>query len=350
MTSVQEIDFCGRIIGPNRAPLVIAELGINHNGCINVAKEMVDAAARAGVEVLKHQTHIIEDEMSVSAKKVVPGNSSKSIYEIMSDCALNEEDEKSLKDYVESKGMLFLSTPFSREAADRLEGMGVGGFKIGSGECNNLPLLEHIASFGKPIILSTGMNDIAAVEQAVDVMHKYSVQFALLHTTNLYPTPHKLVRLGAMTELMSCFPESVVGLSDHTTDNLACLGAVALGASIVERHFVDHKGRTGPDVVCSMDETECADLIAGTKKMFELRGGTKNLLKEEQITRNFAYSTVVTTSEIKKGDLFTRENVWVKRPGIGDWPAAKLDAVIGKRAINNLPSDYHLKLADVGND
>ena len=141
------VDIAGRKIGQNFPPLVIAEIGINHEGNLNVAFEMVNAAKRAGVEVVKHQTHIIEDEMSNEAKKIIPGNADVSIYDIMRRCALNEADEIALKEYVESKGMIFISTPFSRSAAERLERMGVVAYKIGSGECNNYPLLKHISSF-----------------------------------------------------------------------------------------------------------------------------------------------------------------------------------------------------------
>ena len=149
------IEIYGRKIGKDYPPLVIAEIGINHEGSLAVAKEMVDAASRAGVEVVKHQTHIVADEMTGAAKKVVPRNAKVSIYEIMERCALNEADEKALMEYVQSKGMIFISTPFSRAAADRLEDFCVPAYKIGSGECNNYPLLEHIASFGKPVILTT---------------------------------------------------------------------------------------------------------------------------------------------------------------------------------------------------
>ena len=140
-----------RRVGPAYAPLVIAEIGINHEGSLLTAKAMVDAAARAGVEVVKHQTHIVEDEMSGAAKKIVPGNADVSIYDIMARCALSEADEIALQKYVESKGMIFISTPFSRAAADRLQRMNVPAFKIGSGECNNYPLLKHVAGFGKPV-------------------------------------------------------------------------------------------------------------------------------------------------------------------------------------------------------
>ena len=169
---VPEIHLAHRRIGPAHAPLVIAEIGINHEGSLQTAKAMVDAAARTGVEVIKHQTHIVEDEMSVAAKRVVPGNADVSIYDIMARCALSETDEIALQQYVQSQGMIFISTPFSRAAADRLQRMNVPGFKIGSGECNNYPLLKHIASFGKPMILSTGMNTISSVAKAVEIFDR----------------------------------------------------------------------------------------------------------------------------------------------------------------------------------
>ena len=166
------IEIKGRKVGLDHPPLVIVEIGINHEGSLKVAKEMVDAAFRAGAECVKHQTHIVDDEMSGAAKKVIPGNADVSIYEIMKRCALNEEDEIALKEYVESKGMIFISTPFSRAASERLERMNVAAYKIGSGECNNYPLLEHIATFGKPVILSTGMNTIESVAKAVAIFEK----------------------------------------------------------------------------------------------------------------------------------------------------------------------------------
>lgn len=341
------IEINGRKIGPDYPPLVIAEIGINHEGSLSVAKEMVDAAYRAGAECVKHQTHIVEDEMSGEAKKVIPGNADVSIYEIMRRCALNEEDETALKDYVESKGMIFISTPFSRAAAERLEKMDVSGYKIGSGECNNYPLLEHITSFGKPVILSTGMNTIESVAKAVAIFEKADVPLALLHTTNLYPTPPHLVRFGAMTELAEAFPNNVFGLSDHTITNHACLGAVALGASILERHFTDHMQRTGPDIVCSMDETACKELIEGSRLMWTMRGGKKEPAKEEQVTIDFAFATVVTIKPVKAGEKFSKENLWVKRPGTGKILAEKYNDILGKEAMNDIDTDTHLNWSDI---
>lgn len=336
-------EISGRKIGLDYAPLVIAEIGINHEGSLNVAYEMVDAAIEGGAEVIKHQTHVVEDEMSGEAKKVIPGNADVSIYEIMERCALNEEDETKLKQYVESKGAIFISTPFSRAAALRLERMNVPAYKIGSGECNNYPLLDLIASFGKPIILSTGMNDIPSIEKAVKIFRKHGTPFCLLHTTNLYPTPDHLIRLGAMEQLQQAFPDAVVGLSDHSIDNTACLGAVALGASVLERHFTDSKDRPGPDIVCSMDAKECAELISQSKRMAQMRGGKKEPAKEEQVTIDFAYASVVSIKDISEGEALTRDNLWVKRPGTGDFLAEDYESLLGKTAKTFIKADTQIK-------
>ena len=342
-----ELTISGRRIGPAHGPLVVAEIGINHEGSLTTALEMVDAAARAGVEVVKHQTHVVDDEMSGAAKRVVPGNADVSIYTIMERCALSEDDERRLKDHVESQGMIFMSTPFSRAAADRLAGMDVPAYKIGSGECNNYPLLKHIASIGKPMILSTGMNTIDSVAKAVAIVEEAGVPYALLHTTNLYPTPPHLVRLGAMVELGAAFPRAVIGLSDHTTDNIACIGAMALGASIVERHFTDHMHRAGPDIICSMDEVRCRELIAAAHTLHAELGGRKGPVKEEQVTMDFAFATVVTIQPIKAGEAFTAKNLWVKRPGTGAIPAERYEELLGKRARRDVQADTHLSLEDV---
>ena len=341
------VNIGGRLVGPDYAPLVIAEIGINHNGSLAIAKEMVDAAVAAGAEVIKHQTHIVEDEMAGEAKRIKPGNSDKPIYKIMEECALNEEDEIALKHYVEGKGAIFISTPFSRAAVERLERMNVSAYKIGSGECNNYPLIKHIAKKGKPIILSTGMNTIESIRKAVEIFREYKIPYALMHCTNIYPTPPELVRLEAVRELQAEFPDAVVGLSDHTIGNFACLGAVALGADILERHFTDSMTREGPDIVCSMDPQALSELIQGSAVLHKARGGRKGIVKEEQPTINFAYATVVTIKPVKKGEAFTEENIWVKRPGTGEILAEYYDDVLGKLATQDIEADQLLAYKDV---
>lgn len=330
-------------VGIGEEPLVIPEMGINHEGSLKVAKLIVDAASRAGAKIIKHQTHIIEDEMSHAAKDVIPGNSNVSIYDVMERCALNEEEEFELKRYTESKGMIFLSTPFSRAAANRLENFGVVAYKIGSGELNNYPLIKHIASFGKPMIVSTGMNNISNIKKAVSILEESKVPYALMHTTNLYPTEPRLVRLGAMQEMMNAFPGVPIGLSDHTLTNTACIAAMALGASIVERHFIDKMDRPGPDVICSMDEKQCSELLIAAKDIHQMLGGKKEAALEEKVTIDFAFSTVVTIKPIKAGEKFSRDNIWVKRPGTGEILAEKYEELIGKRSKVDIDVDTHLK-------
>lgn len=280
--------------------------------------------------------------MSAAAKKIIPGNADDSIYDIMCRCALNREEELELKRYTESLGIFFMSTPFSRAAADRLESFGVGAYKIGSGEMNNYPLLDYVASFGKPMIVSTGMNDIEAVVKAVNILEKRGVDYALLHTTNLYPTLPNLVRLGAMQQLMKEFSGVPVGLSDHTTNNNACISAVALGASIVERHFTDHMNRTGPDIVCSMDEPRLKELLQAVREVPLMLGGDKRATKEEQVTKDFAFATVVAIKDIKTGDILSYDNIWVKRPGTGKIKAEHFNTLLGKKAKVEIAIDTHL--------
>jgi N-acetylneuraminate synthase len=345
--NIPEFEIAGRKVGLEYDPLVIAEIGINHEGSLSIAYEMVDAAIAAGAEIIKHQTHVIDDEMSGDAKKVIPGNADVSIYEIMERCALNEEDETKLKDYVEAKGAIFISTPFSRAAAERLQRMDVSAYKIGSGECNNYPLIDLVASYGKPIILSTGMNDIPSIAKSVEILEKHKVPYCLLHCTNVYPTPDELIRLGGVEELAKEFPRAVVGLSDHSIDNLASLGAVAVGASVLERHFTDCKTRKGPDIECSMDIKECSELIALSKRVKKMRGGSKGPVAEEQVTIDFAYASVVTIKPIAEGELLTKDNIWVKRPGTGDFLAEDYEELLGRRAVKSIGNDTQVKTTDL---
>lgn len=336
--------YIGEIeVGIGESVLVIPEIGINHEGSLKIAKEMVLSAHRAGAKLIKHQTHICADEMSSAARNVIPGNANVSIYEIMERCALSEEEERELMRYTESLGMEFISTPFSRAAAARLQKFGVKAFKIGSGECNNYPLIEHVAEYGKPMIVSTGMNDMKSIEKTVNIMERYKISYALMHTTNLYPTVPALVRLGAMQELMEAFPGIPIGLSDHTLNNSACIAAMAMGAKLVERHYTDHMERTGPDIICSMDEHRLSELISAADEVPLMLGGHKAATKEEQVTIDFAFASVVTIKSVKKGEKFTKDNLWVKRPGTGGIPAEKFESILGRQAACDIGNDVQLK-------
>ena len=342
-----EFKIATRSVGYMHDPLIIAELGINHGGSLKIAKKMVDLAVSAGVDIIKHQTHIVEDEMTNEAKKMNVGYIGETIFSLMEKCALSELEEKELMDYTHSKGSIFISTPFSRAAADRLAKFEVPAFKIGSGECNNFPLIKHISSFGKPIILSTGMNNVKTIRKAVSIIEDFKIPYALLHTTNIYPTPDNLVRLGAMTELSKKFPRAVIGLSDHTVTNHACFGAVAMGASILERHFTDKMSRTGPDIKNSMDYNSAKDLVDGAKIIRLQRGGEKSIVKEEKPVIEFAYSSIVSIKNIKQGEVFSLENIWVKRPGTGPLFAKDFESLIGKKASRNIANDKHILKTDI---
>ncbi|MBW1924262.1 MAG: N-acetylneuraminate synthase family protein [Deltaproteobacteria bacterium] len=306
---------------------------------------MIDAAAAAGADCVKFQCHITEAEMIPTDMK--PGKiSEERLWDIIKRCELTEDEEKRVKAYCEEKGVIYLCTPFSREAADRLEAMNVEAYKIGSGECNNLPLLEHIAQKGKPIILSTGMNDIQSIRRSVSVIQKYDLPLILMHCTSMYPTPYERVRLGAITELLEEFGLPV-GLSDHSLGIYTCLGAVALGACVLEKHFTVTRSWPGPDVPISIEPHELAELVKGSRAVFVARGGSKTILDEEKPVIDFAYASVVSIRPIRKGEPLTTENVWVKRPGGGDIPAALLDQVLGKKATRDIPADRQLKTDDV---
>jgi N-acetylneuraminate synthase len=344
---MNKIRIKNRMIGDGELPVVIAEIGINHEGNIDVAIEMADKAIGAGAEIIKHQTHIIEDEMSIEAISIKPANADVSIYDVMSRCALSETDERMLMNYVTQRNAIFISTPFSRAAVDRLVRFDIPAFKIGSGECTNYPLIKYIAKFRKPVILSTGMNDIKSIAVSVEILRSQKVPFALLHCTNVYPTPENLVRLNAMTELKVAFPDAVIGLSDHTTSIYPCLGAVALGASILERHFTDSKKRVGPDIECSMDPGELSSLIIGSKLIHQSLGGGKSAVPEELPTIAFAFASVVAIKNIEAGEKLTEDNIWVKRPGGGDFSASDFENLLGRTALRPICSGTQVKCVDI---
>lgn len=342
------LEVRGRKIGPGHPPLVIAEIGINHEGSLDKAIQMVDDAKRSDCECVKFQYHVIEDEMIPN--DVVPGNARESIWDIMSRCALNDDEERTLKAYVEQRGLLYLSTPFSRAASNQLHALGVDWYKIGSGECNNYPLIRHIAGFGRPVILSTGMNDIASIRPSVEVLREHGLPFALLHCTSMYPTPYEQVRLGALAELADAFPDAVLGLSDHSMGNYTCFAAVALGACILEKHFTSDMSWPGPDVPISLDPQGLADLVHGSRAIQAALGGSKTILAEEQPTIDFAYACVVTTQDIEAGERLTKENIWVKRPGTGRIKAKDFDQVLGKCSSRRLPANTQVDWPDVVSD
>ena len=347
MKLTKKIRINDRLVGQDYDPFVIAEIGINHEGDFTKAKKMISDAHASGAECVKFQCHVVDDEMIQN--DVVPGNTNESIWNLIQRCSFTEEQEMELKKLTEELGMIFLSTPFSRAAADRLERIGVSAYKIGSGECNNIPLIKHISSFGKPIILSTGMNDLTTISESVSILENASLDYALLHVTSIYPTPYEKVRLGALLELKARFPDVVIGLSDHSIGNYTCFASIAYGSSILEKHFTSDKNWKGPDIPISINPDELKDLIIGSKAIHDAMGGDKNILPEEKPTIDFAYASVVTTKDIKKGNVLTENNIWVKRPGTGEIRAKDYYKLLNKRVIEDVKKDTQLKWSVIEN-
>ena len=336
-------------ISEDNPPPLIAEIGINHGGSLKLAKKMAKMAVISGADIIKHQSHIIDDEMSEEADKFKISYINKSIYNIMKECALSKVDEANLKKYVENDlNSVFISTPFSRAAANFLYELNVPAFKIGSGECNNYPLIEHIAKFKKPIILSTGMNDLQSISKSVDIIKKQKTPLILMHTTNSYPCPDKNVNLNCIEVLQSFFKNKFhVGYSDHSVGELAIQSSVILGARILEKHFTDSLKRPGPDIECSMDPKMCRVIKKNIKRVFYMRKNNKNIQSVEREVSKFAFASVCSISFIKKGEKLTKNNIWVKRPGTGDFLADSYKFLLGKKAKNDIRKNTQIRKKDI---
>jgi N-acetylneuraminate synthase len=337
----------GREIGPSFPPLVIAEIGINHGGSLDVAKEMVRLAAASGCECIKHQTHILEDEMTDEAKSIFPPNADVSIWDVMSECALSTDDEAELKQFTEDLGLIYLSTPFSRAAADFLDDLGVPAFKIGSGEADNLPLIRHIARKGKPVIMSTGMQSIDSVRASVDILRAAGIDFALLECTNLYPSPPEIVSLRGVTDLKTAFPDAIVGFSDHSIGPEMALASVALGACILERHYSDTRYRKGPDIINSMDPSELRHLIDRSREIWIAANNPKERTTAEEPVYRFARASVVADRDLPEGHMIAEADIWARRPGSGEIPGYDFDKVVGMRLTRAVRRNEQLKWADL---
>jgi sialic acid synthase SpsE len=337
-----------RPVGNLHKPLVVAEIGINHEGQLWKAKKMIDDAHLAGCECVKFQYHIPEEEMIKN--NTIPGNAKESIWNIIKRCTLSENEEVELFKYVKKKNLIYLSTPFSKKAAEKLYQLGVSGFKIGSGECNNLPLIDFISKYKKPIILSTGMNDFDKIKKSVEIIKKNNCQFAILHCVSLYPTPYNKLNLNRMVKLKKIYPNVPVGLSDHTLGIHASLAAVSLGANIIEKHFTSSKKWKGPDIPISIDKNDLKLLKIFSEDIFSSLSNNiteKKMRSFEKKTIDFAYSSVVTIKDIKEGDKLSKKNIWVKRPGLGDFLAKDFKKLLGKKVNKKIQKNKYLRKKDL---
>ena len=337
---MREFKIGDRVVGLDTPPFIIAEAGINHNGDYNKAIQLVDSAKENGADCIKFQYHIASAELIKS--DIRPGYlSQETLWDITKHIELSVDENNKIQEYCKKIGIVYMSTPFSREAADILNAMNVGAFKIGSGECNNIPLLEYIAKMSRPIILSTGMNDIESIKRSVHTIQKHDCPLMLMHCTSIYPTPYDKVHLGAITQLQETF-ELPIGFSDHSENIYASLASIALGACVIEKHFTVSSEWPGPDIGFSMDSEELSELVSGCKAVYAALGGKKENIPEEQPIKDFAFASVVAIKEIKAGELFSKENIWVKKPGTGEIEAKDFDSVIGKKASTNIDIDQQI--------
>jgi N-acetylneuraminate synthase len=284
--------------------------------------------------------------MTDEAKSIFPPNADVSIWDVMAQCALSQEDEAALKRYTEDLGLIWISTPFSRAAADFLETLDVPAYKIGSGEADNLPLIRHIAKKGKPVIMSTGMQTIDTIRASVQILEDAGIEYALLECTNLYPSPPEIVSLQGVTDLKNAFPNAVVGFSDHSIGPEMALASVALGASILERHYTDTRYRKGPDISCSMDPAELRFLVDRSREIHTALMNPKQRTAPEEDVYRFARASVVADLDLPAGHTISEADIWARRPGSGDIAGYDFDKVVGKTLKVSVTRNQQLKWSD----
>jgi sialic acid synthase SpsE len=339
----ERITIGQREVGDGRPCFIIAEAGINHNGDVALAAELVDAAAAAGADAIKFQTHFPEHEMlrdGATASYV-----GESLFDLLTRTALSREHHVTLRDRARQKGIQFLSTPFSREAADFLETLGVPAFKTGSGELTHLPMQQHIARKGKPMIISTGMATPEEIDRTVQAVRAAGASFALMHCTSTYPTPFEHVQLGCIPALKRKYGVPV-GFSDHTLGSFMAFAAVASGANLFEKHFTVSRSLPGPDQQGSMEPRELADVVRGIRAVERAGGATKQIQPGEQEVRNMAHHSVVSIRDIAAGATIGAADVWAKRPGTGI-PARQLNEVVGRVSARAIAKDHLVSWDDL---
>ncbi|EAL3909513.1 N-acetylneuraminate synthase [Campylobacter upsaliensis] len=323
--------------------LIIAEAGVNHNGDINLAKKLIEQAAKAGADVVKFQTFKANSCVSVSAKKakyqLETTAKEESQLEMIQKLELSYESHFELMKHCKKHGIAFLSTPFDLESVEFLRGLDLPYFKIPSGEITNLPYLKAVAKCKKKVLLSTGMANLGEIEVALTILRKNGTRnITLLHCNTEYPTPFEDVNLNALKTLKEAF-KLEVGYSDHTEGIVASLGAVALGAVVIEKHFTLDKTMEGPDHRASLEFEELRALCKGIRALEKALGsGIKKASKSEAKNKIIARKSLVAKREIQKGEKFSIENLTTKRPGSGI-SAMRYEEYLGKRALKTYKKD-----------
>ena len=332
--------------------LIIAEAGVNHNGSINIARELVDKAVEAGVDIIKFQTFKSEKLVSKSArqaeyqKKNIGTKSDDSQLSMLKKLELSEQDHIELMAYCKQKGIKFFSTAFDMDSIEYLHSLNLGLWKIPSGEVTNYPFLKRIASYNEKTILSTGMCDLQDVRAAVDALYNNGLSkenLTLLHCNTEYPTPYEDVNLKAMNELREEFGVEV-GYSDHSKGIEVPIAAVALGASVIEKHFTLDRNMEGPDHKASLEPNELKAMVKAIRHVEQAIGdGHKKVSESERKNIAIARKSIVAACPIKKGERLTEQNLTVKRPGTGLSPM-RWEEVIGTFATKDYEEDELIAL------
>ena len=325
---------------------IIAEAGVNHNGCLKIAIQMVDAAVAAGADAVKFQTFKAEKVIAVNAPKAgyqkETTGSDESQLEMIKKLELDETAHIQLYQYCQQKGIQFLSTPFDLESIDLLYRLGLEIFKIPSGEITNLPYLRKLGALKKRLIMSTGMADLGEIEDALDVLTAHGTplgNITVLHCNTEYPTPFEDVNLKAMLTIRNAFPGISVGYSDHTNGIEVPITAVAMGASVIEKHFTLDRNLPGPDHRASLEPSELSAMISGIRNIEKALGnGIKRPSPSEVKNKPIARKSLVATESIKTGELFSADNITAKRPGAGISPM-RWDEVLGQVAQKDYEKD-----------
>jgi len=336
------IEIGEKKVGKDHPTFIIAEAGVNHNGKIELAKELVDEAKKASVDAVKFQTFKAEDLVTKEGKMADYQKKNlgeeKSQYEMIKERELGYDDFEELKIYCDEKDVLFLSTPHTKKAADFLEGL-VPVFKIGSGDLTNLPFLDKVARKRKPIILSTGMGTLGEVEEAVDKIKKTGNEdLILLHCVTDYPASMENINLKAMLTLRNSF-KTLVGYSDHTLGITAPLAAVSLGATVIEKHFTLDKEMKGPDHKASLEPDEFKEMVNQIRSLEKALGdGIKRPTQNEEEIKRVARKSIVAVEGIPKNSVIKEEVLDIKRPGFGIKPKY-LKKLIGREAKRDIKED-----------
>jgi sialic acid synthase SpsE len=340
---VDKLNIENRLIGTGEPIFIIAEAGINHDGNIARAHELIESAAKAGADCIKFHTHLASDEMLNVDDTASYLNESQ--YQLIKRVELSFENHIELKEHAEKNNMIFLSTPFSREAVDLLEHVNVQAYKVGSGELTNLPLLEHIIARKKPLIVSTGMSSFQEVASTVDFLKDNNASFALMQCNSRYPTPPSEVHLGVISRYLQEF-NVPVGLSDHSAVNYTVFAAVSLGICIVEKHFTVSRKWPGPDQTSSLEPGELNELVQGIRDIEMSLDDSKIVHQDEVALQELFRASVVTLKPITRGKVISEDMVWVKRPGYGI-PASRLREVIGRKTKCDLGPNQLVSWEDI---